>query len=135
MLVSWTQQESAVRDGFLVSETEAYLPSELNAQEQISLSSLAPTPGEHLRSTLRYLLVLWWFFPPSPMCSGSRSQQEPRSAPWGTSGTLILDFAVPSGSSVPWAGTPMFSSSLAKSDYIYSSDCAQAKGVSYTTWL
>lgn len=55
MVVSWTQQESAERDGFLVSETEAYLPSELNAQEQISLSARSPLSQENI-SALCYTI-------------------------------------------------------------------------------
>lgn len=72
-----------------------------------SLSSPSPDPGERFCSVLHYLLVLWRFFPPSPMFSDSQIQQVLRSDPWGTSGTLILDLAVRSGSPVLWASTPM----------------------------
>lgn len=48
MLVSWTQQESAERDSFLVSETKAYFPSDPHAQEQLSPSARSPQPQESI---------------------------------------------------------------------------------------
>lgn len=106
MLVPWKEQKSTERV-FLLQQMKPAFPPGLMPRTAQPLCSLSPSQS----------------FPPlfytfCPFCDGSSLPLHVLSKasrhwglPWGTSGTLSLDFTVQSGSPVLWVGTLMLSPS------------------------